>query len=94
MVTFKEARSLVLAELKRQWGDTPGTPVTLRHGFEDDKYWNVVAGPREFLIGRDDTYALFDAPVWLVDKKTGKITQASVIEDDGTIGKMTPVTAK
>jgi hypothetical protein len=89
-VTFKAARETVLAQLKREWGDTGGTPIALRTGYQNDTHWQVVAGAREYLVGNDDDFALFDAPVWLVDKATGEITKASVIEDDGHLAEMVP----
>jgi hypothetical protein len=88
--TFETARFAVLKQLRSEWGSTPGTPIALISGYQDDEYWHVIAGASEYLLGGDKDFSLFDSPVWLVRKSTGEVTKASVLEDSDRLAAMVP----
>lgn len=90
-VTFDEAREIVLAELKREWKPVNGTLMVSLDGFEDARYWQVIAGPAEWLRDQDMNFEQFDVPAYLVNKETGKMTRLSVIENLERLGRMTAV---
>lgn len=92
-VTFEEARRIVFGALRPEWKRSQGTLVTLPAGYEDDTHWHVIAGARQWLVDRDDNFSIMDAPVLLVNKKTGTVERLSVLEDADRLRRMTPVGA-
>jgi hypothetical protein len=90
MITFDEARRRVQIYLSSRWSDQLGALTTLPHGFEDATRWRVIAGAREALVDGDDDYQLMDAPALLVDKRTGAITELSVLDHLDQLDRMRP----
>jgi hypothetical protein len=89
-VTFDDARRRVQIHLAAKWSDQLGTLTTLPEGFEDATHWRVVAGAREALVDGDDDYQLMDAPALLVDKRTGAVTEVSVLDHLDQLDRMRP----
>lgn len=91
MVTFEQARAIALAAIGPDWRPENGTLIVSAEGFEDEHYWQVIAGPSEWLNDRDMDFELFDVPALLVHKETGRLTRLSMIENLDRLGKMTAV---
>lgn len=91
MITFEQARQIVLDDLRKTWHPDNGTLITLPTGAEDATHWRVIAGAREALIDGDHDYDLMDAPALLVSKYGGAITRLIVIANLDRLESMTPV---
>lgn|GEM_PF-3307159 len=89
---FEQARARALA-----WaGDSfisRGTLAALDSGQEDDWYFRVVLGAREWLVGRDPLFAPAEEPVILVEKATGRVSVHSFAEAQAGLSLMRPVGA-
>lgn len=72
-VTFDEARDIVERWLKPQWGKDNGTLVTMEYGYQDQFWWQVIAGARENLIEGDTDFSTLDLPATFVSKVNGKL---------------------
>lgn len=90
-VTFDQAKSIALDAITPDWNRANGTLVVKDTGFEDDKYWQVVAGASEWLNDNDPDFEPFDVPALLVNKETGTLVWLSVIENLERLGRMTAI---
>lgn len=87
-VTFEDARAVVDRALRPSWPAELGELHVAADGFEDATSWHVIAGAREYLEGGDDGYVLLDWPALLVDKLTGGVERAVVIDNLERLGAM------
>jgi hypothetical protein len=92
MVTFEEARKLVLEKARSNWNSSMGELTTAPEGFESPAYWRVRAVAQEELDG-DDNFVQMDEPVYLVNKQTKVVTVTTYLADPDRFDKMTPVSA-
>lgn len=90
-VTFADARRIVADALRDAWTAADGTLTTLDYGWEDARYWRVIAGAREWLVDRDPLYMRMDAPAYLVDKTTSELVLLHVMSNFDRLEAMTPV---
>lgn len=90
-VSFDEARKIVEDEIRPEWTPDYGTLVTLNTGWEDDSFWRVTAGAKEYLVDGNTDYVILDAWIYLVSKRTGKITKLHVIDNLKRLDGMTRV---
>lgn len=89
-MTFDEAREAAVKLLQPQWGGR-GTLFASFQGYEDSKFWYVNCGAEEWLIDEDLAYMQTDAPVVMVDKKTGDATETTYLDIADTLEKATAV---
>ena len=92
MVTFEEARRLVLSKAKTNWHAGMGHLVTAPDGFESSKLWRVRAVAREELDGNDE-FVQMDELIYLVNKETGTVTVTTYLADQEQIDEMVPYMA-
>lgn len=90
MITFAEARRRVQIHVAARWTDELGTLTTLAGGYQDEKFWRVVAGAREALVDHDPSFHVMDMPALLVNKQTGAIEELDVIDSFDRLDAMTP----
>lgn len=93
MVTFQAAREAVAQHAIRLFPTEKGTFYVARVGGEDATHYEVPTGAREYLVGGDDAFAIMDWPVFLVDKKTGEVTEHQWMEVGGRVDAMDGVSA-
>jgi hypothetical protein len=93
MVSFDEARRIVLARARDNWHAGMGTLVTAPDGFESPKQWRVRAVAKQELDG-DDSFIQMDEFVYLVDKNTGVVTVTTYLADQDKIESMVPYRAQ
>lgn len=91
MVTFDEARTLIRAEVQRDWPPEYGELMVADYGYHDEQAWFVVWGAREALVDNNFDFVIMDAPVFFVDKVTGEITEEPMIEVLDRLDAMEPV---
>jgi hypothetical protein len=95
MTTFEEAREIVRRQVEPMWGPLSGTFYVAEWGAENDQYFEVYVGAREFLVDDDEDYLQYDGVLHLVEKATGKYVEASFIElfhrQDGVLDSFTPI---
>lgn len=74
MISFDEARIIVVSELKPLWNSIGGTFYVAEWGSENKKYWQVPAGAKEFFVDGNFDFQIIDDQVYLVEKETGQFT--------------------
>lgn len=91
-LTFDEARALVESQVGPSWPG-PGHFATAALGYEDDTFFLVVYGAREWLVGQDPGYMAWDTPLLFVRKDTGHVEALPPISAEGIarMGGMTEV---
>lgn len=93
MVTFQQAREAVAARAAQLFPQGKGTLYVSRVGGEDATHYEVPTGAKEYVVGGDHAYAILDWPVFLVDKKTGEVTEHQWMEVGGRVDDMEAVSA-
>lgn len=89
-LTFEQARQRVDAERRPKWAG-PGEYMVQDYGYENETHFNVIDGPREFLVEMNVDYLVPDDVVTLVDKTTGAISTTTHPLSADYLDKMTPV---
>lgn len=72
MTTFQDARARVLAHARRELGDDPPLAVA-PWGWEDARYFHLVVDLAANITDPDAPPGLMDAPMYALDKATGKV---------------------
>ena len=80
VLSFDDARAVVHAALAPTWPADLGTFVVSPEGYEDDQSYLVDAGAQEAMDG-DLDFTIMDAPMLLVDKRTGELSELSFLEN-------------
>jgi hypothetical protein len=75
MTTFEEARQIVIKSLNDSSLYVP------EWGYENDEWWNVMAGDKRWLADGDETYLPIDDTLRVVNKTTGEFQIRSIVED-------------
>ena len=88
--TFEQARAVALDWARPGWDPKAGTLHALESGQEDDWFWRVVVGPREYLVDGDLLLAPMDDPVLLVAKETGKVVVTDFRSAQDGLARMRP----
>ncbi|RYF58507.1 MAG: hypothetical protein EOO27_12365 [Comamonadaceae bacterium] len=87
-LTFDDARAIVA-------GNPPdrrvGKFMVADYGYDDGRTFRLVCGAREYLVGGDQAFNMFDAPVPLVDKDTGHLEWTTWLPGDPRFDRMKPV---
>ncbi len=91
MITFEQARQLVVDHVRPQWSPSLGELITLPDGFEDATHWRVIAGAREALVDQNRDFDAMDMPALLVGKySAGMVVELAVIANLDRLDRMTP----
>lgn len=80
IANFTEARLIVANQLRPTWNNLAGDFHVAEWGWENDQYWQLAAGSKEFLVDGDFDFAMYDDLVYLVDKETGKFSAVIAYE--------------
>lgn len=91
MITFDEARAIVAAAMLPDWNPIAGTFDVANWGWENEQYWSIQAGAREWLQDQDRAYRIIDDTVRLVNKKTGQFITTVAYDNFEVLDQMTPV---
>lgn len=98
IITFEEAREIVRRQIEPLWSPDCGTFYVAEWGSENDQYFQVDVGAREFLVNNDEDYMQYDGAIYLVEKATGKYIEESFITLDhrqpGLLHSFTPIGAQ
>lgn len=89
MVTFDEAKQMVLARAKRTWNSGRGTLVIAPEGFESPTYWRPRAVAKQELDG-DLSFSQMDELIYLVHKRTGEVRTTTYLAEQELIDGMLP----
>jgi hypothetical protein len=92
MVTFDEAKRVVLPIARENWNKGMGTLVIAPDGFESSTKWRVRAVAQQELDG-NDSFLQMDEIIYLVDKRTGEVTVTTYLVNADLIDGMKPVSA-
>jgi hypothetical protein len=92
VVTFEQARALVLKAADSRWNSRMGRLTVAPTGFESARYWRPRAVAQEELDGNAD-FLQMDEVVYLVDKQSGRVTATSYLVRQQEIDEMTPYPA-
>jgi hypothetical protein len=74
MISFKEAQTIVSSQLKSKWNSIGGTFHVADWGSENEKYWQIPVGAREFLVEGDLDFQIIDDQIYLIEKQSGEFT--------------------
>jgi hypothetical protein len=94
MITFADARAVVAAKYLAEQDGSPLEPWVSEDGFENADYWQVVAGPKLWLVDGLDSFQPIDDIVRLVDKKTGEYLEVHALTTLNELATFTPVSVK
>jgi hypothetical protein len=91
MISFEQARDRLLTSLIPVWEDTPGIPYVADHGLEDDDWFQIDFGAREYLVDGDEDFMIMNNMVAFINKDTGIIESYMTPEVFDRLDKMKPV---
>lgn len=73
MITYEEAVEIFTADQEPKW-DGPGTFYVEMEGWENEEFYLIPYGPKEYIVDEDNTFEVTDLPTGLVNKVTGEIS--------------------
>lgn len=82
MINFEEARLIVKLQIEPTWSSLKGTFHVADWGSENDQYFSVNVGAREFLVDNNEEFAEYSGVLHLVDKVTGLYLRGSFLDFD------------
>lgn len=82
MINFEDARQIVKLHVEPMWSSLSGTFYVADWGAENDQYFEVYVGAREFLVDNDENYMQYDGAIHLVEKMTGRYLEESFLNSD------------
>lgn len=91
MITFAEARAIVESVVGVDWNPDQGTFYVAEYGWENETYWSLAAGAREWLVDDDQGFQSVDDRLLFVNKKTGELTTPSAVDFLDLLVEFTPV---
>lgn len=93
MITFAEARSIAAAQYFKQAQDQgfEFEPWVADWGFENQNFYQVVAGDKLWLVEGIEELAPIDDIVRLVNKATGEYLEVNALQILDTLGTFVPV---
>lgn len=91
MITFAEARAIVESVEGIDWSPERGTFHVADYGWENQTYWSLAVGAREWLVDNDQDFATDDDRLFFVNKETGELTTPSAVDFLDLLVEFTPV---
>lgn len=91
MISFEDAREIVRAALLPEWSDPEGTFFVADWGSENEQYYCLAVGAREYLVDNDRSYFIVDNTLNLVEKSTGKYLTVPASENLDLMASLTPI---
>jgi hypothetical protein len=79
-ISFHEARQIAELKLRPEWN--LGTFHVFREGYDLEDEWVVIVGAEEWLVGNDQEFMEWDAPVRYVNKRTGAFREVPWADPD------------
>lgn len=73
MITYKQAVDIFTTEQEPKW-DGPGTFYVDMDGYENEDFYLIPYGPREYIVDDDPLFEVTDLPTGLVNKTTGEVS--------------------
>lgn len=73
MITYQEAVDIFTTEQEPKW-DGPGTFYVDMDGYENEDFYLIPYGPREYILDDDPQFEATDLPTGLVNKTTGEVS--------------------
>lgn len=73
MITYQEAVDIFTTEQEPKW-DGPGTFYVEMDGYENEDFYLIPYGPREYILDDDPLFEVTDLPTGLVNKTTGEVS--------------------
>lgn len=73
MITYQEAVDIFTTEQEPKW-DGPGTFYVDMDGYENEDFYLIPYGPREYILDDDPQFEVTDLPTGLVNKTTGEVS--------------------
>ncbi len=90
MISFEDARAIVSAKLLPTWNPLEGTFYVADWGWENDEFFSLAVGAREFLVDGDEDFRVVDDLIYLVEKKTGRYIETVAYENLDLLDSLTP----
>lgn len=72
-ISFEDARLIAYQNLGNVWWDEQGAFHVAQHGYENDKYWVLIVGAKEYLQTPDEKYDVENNSIIVVNKTSGDI---------------------
>ena len=73
MITYQEAISIFTTDQEPKW-DRPGTFYVDLKGYENEDFYLIPYGPKEYILDDNPLFEVTDGPTGLVSKTTGEIS--------------------
>lgn len=73
MITYQEAVDIFTTDQEPKW-DGPGTFYVEMDGYENEDFYLIPYGPREYILDDDPLFEVTDLPTGLVNKITGEVS--------------------
>lgn len=91
MISFEEARAIVSDKLLPNWHPIQGTFHVATFGSENDQFFLMFPGAREYLVDGDKNFRVIDDVIYLVEKSTGRYIEAIAYENLDLLSSFTPI---
>lgn len=91
MISLDDARAIVTAKLLPEWNASLGTFYVADYAWENDQFYSLAVGAREYLIEGNEEFRQVDDTLYLVEKKTGRYVETLAYENLEFLDSLTPV---
>jgi hypothetical protein len=91
MISFDDARAIVASKLLPDWNPIQGEFYVAEYGWENDEFYSLAVGAREYLVDGDQDFSQIDDTVYLVEKKTGRYVETVGYENLDFLASLTPL---
>ena len=89
MVTFDQAREIARDALKDEF-DLEHPMYIAEWGAENDEWWEVPVGLKEWLVDFNRDFLIIDSTTYLVNKNTGEFRYAHCVDDAELLSTFCP----
>lgn len=90
MISYAEAVEIFTAQEKPKW-DYPGEFYVAPDGYQNDDFYLLPYGPKEYVDKDDITFEIADLPAALVNKRTGEVLLITVLDNLEFIEAFEPI---
>ena len=90
MISYAEAVEIFNAQEKPKW-DYPGEFYVAPDGYQNDEFYLLPYGPKEYVEMDDTTYEIADLPAALVNKRTGEVSFITALDNLQFIDAFEPI---
>ncbi len=91
MISFEDARAIVTAKVLPEWTGLQGTFYVADYGWENEQFYSLAVGAREYLVDGDRDFFQVDDILYLVDKKTGRYIETIAYENLDLLDSLTAI---